>query len=227
MRVRLLGHYVHVSIAAMAAVDAVVFFCAMLLAYRTRFHTWYPVPSIGSEEALWLCAAVFTAMSLVSVLGFGLYSSRQRARTGGVFVRLIAACAAATAATALLFYFIPSLYIGRGVLGLALLFSLLGVGAAHGVFSRMMDESLLKRRVLVYGVGQRTTAISGLRRRSSMATTISCTSRRVHSCRMPAEASSTRSAGTAIPSPSGCTYPTISNPRRSERRRNPEIALVR
>jgi sugar transferase (PEP-CTERM system associated) len=79
---------------------------------------------------------------------------------------VIAACAAATAATALLFYFIPSLYIGRGVLGLALLVSLLGVGAAHGVFSRMMDESLLKRRVLVYGVGQRTTAISSLRRRS-------------------------------------------------------------
>ncbi|HEX4674812.1 MAG TPA: TIGR03013 family XrtA/PEP-CTERM system glycosyltransferase [Steroidobacteraceae bacterium] len=166
MRVRLLGHYVHLSIAAMAAVDAIIFSCAMLLAYRTRFHTWYPVPSIGSDKALWLCAVVFTAVNLLSVLGFGLYSSRQRARTGGVFVRLIAACAAATAATALLFYFIPSLYIGRGVLALALVFSLLGVGAAHGVFSRMMDESLLKRRVLVYGVGQRTTAISSLRRRS-------------------------------------------------------------
>ena len=166
MRVRLLGHYVHLSIAAMAAADAAVVVGGLLLADRTRFHTWYPVPSIGSDKALWICAAVFTGMNLVSVLGFGLYSSRQRARTGGVFVRLIAACAAATAATALLFYFIPSLYIGRGVLGLALLFSLLGVGAAHGVFSRMMDESLLKRRVLVYGVGQRTTAISGLRRRS-------------------------------------------------------------
>ncbi len=166
MRVRLFSHYIHISIAAMAAIEAVIFLGAMLLAYRVRFHTWYPVASVGSERTLWLCAAVFAVINLVSVLAFGLYSSRQRARTSGMFVRVIAAIAAATAATAVLFYIVPDLYIGRGVLGLASLFSLIGTAAAHGVFSRMMDESLLKRRVLVYGVGQRTTSISGLRRRS-------------------------------------------------------------
>jgi sugar transferase (PEP-CTERM system associated) len=166
MRVRLFSHYVHVSIAAMAAAEAAVFLGAMLLAYRVRFATWYPVASVGSRQTLWLCAAVFVVANLVSVLAFGLYSSRQRARTSGVFVRLVAAIAAAVAATAALFYVVPSLWIGRGVVALASLFSLIGVGASRAVFSRMMDESLLKRRVLVYGVGQRTTSISGLRRRS-------------------------------------------------------------
>jgi sugar transferase (PEP-CTERM system associated) len=37
---------------------------------------------------------------------------------------------------------------------------------SRGVFARLVDETLFKRRVLVYGVGQRTAAISGLRRRS-------------------------------------------------------------
>jgi sugar transferase (PEP-CTERM system associated) len=166
MRVRLLGHPVQVSIAAIAAIEALVFLGAMLLAYRVRFASWYPVASVGSKQTLWMSAAVFVAANLVSILAFGLYSSRQRARTSGVFVRLVVAVIAAAAGTAAVVYVLPSLWVGRGVLGLASLFALLGVGASRSMFSRMMDESLLKRRVLVYGVGQRTTAISGLRRRS-------------------------------------------------------------
>ena len=166
MRFRLFGHYVHISIAAMAAMEALVFLGAMLLAYRVRFESWFPVDRLGSNQTLWLCSAVFIGANLVSILAFGLYSSRQRARTSGVFVRLVVAVAAAAAGTAAVVYVLPSLWVGRGVLGLASLFALIGAGASRAAFSRMMDESLLKRRVLVYGVGQRTTAISGLRRRS-------------------------------------------------------------
>ncbi|HEY0340843.1 MAG TPA: sugar transferase, partial [Steroidobacteraceae bacterium] len=166
MRIRLFSHYVHVSTAAMAAIEALVFLGAMLLAYRIRFESWFPVDRLGSTQSLWLCSAVFVGANLVSILAFGLYSSRQRARMTGVFVRLVVAVAAAAAGTAAVFYVFPPLWVGRGVLGLASLFALVGAGAARAVFTRMMDENLLKRRVLVYGVGQRTTAISSLRRRS-------------------------------------------------------------
>jgi sugar transferase (PEP-CTERM system associated) len=166
MRIRLFGQYVHVSIAALAAVEAVIFFASMLLAYRVRFETWTPVVSLASKNALWFCAAVFGAVNLISVLAFGLYSSRQRARTAGVFVRLVAAIVAAGVVTAAVFYTVPDLWLGRGVLALSSLFALVGAGLCRGVFVRMMDEALFKRRVLVYGVGQRTAAISGLRRRS-------------------------------------------------------------
>jgi sugar transferase (PEP-CTERM system associated) len=166
MRVRLFGQYVHVSIAVLAAVEAIVFFGSMLLAYRVRFGTWGPTGSPDTQNTLWICAPVFGVINLVSVLAFGLYSSRQRARTGGVFVRLVAALAAAAVVTAATFYIVPDLWFGRGVLALASLFSLIGSGISRGVFVRMMDESLFKRRVLVYGVGQRTAAISSLRRRS-------------------------------------------------------------
>jgi sugar transferase (PEP-CTERM system associated) len=166
MRVRLFGQYVHISIAALAAIDAVIFFGAMLLAYRLRFGTWYPTDGASVDLELWLCASVFGAVNLVSVLAFGLYSSRQRARTAGVFVRLVAAISAAGVVTAATFYVAPDLWLGRGVLALSSLLSLIGTGISRAVFVRMMDESLFKRRVLVYGVGQRTAAISSLRRRS-------------------------------------------------------------
>ncbi|MDB6087234.1 MAG: hypothetical protein JWN85_18 [Gammaproteobacteria bacterium] len=165
MRVRLFGQYVHVSIAALAAVEALIFFGAVLLAYRIRFDTWHP--SLESTRNVLLpCAGVFGATNVLSFLAFGLYSSRQRARTSGVFVRLLAAVAAATVGTAALFYVVPSLWLGRGILALASLFALLGAGASRAIFAHLVDETLFKRRVLVYGVGQRTAAISGLRRRS-------------------------------------------------------------
>ncbi len=166
MRVRLLGQYVHVSIAVLAAAEGAIFFLAMLLAYRVRFATWPLVESVTGANTLWFCAALFGTVNLISVLAFGLYSSRQRARTGGVFVRLFAAIASAGVVTAALFYTVPDLWLGRGVLALSSLFSFTGVGISRGVFDRVMDESLFKRRVLVYGVGQRTAAISSLRRRS-------------------------------------------------------------
>jgi sugar transferase (PEP-CTERM system associated) len=166
MRVRFFGQYVHISMAVLAAIEAGIFLCSMLLAFRLRLGYWHPVTPDNAPYALWLCAGVFGAANLISGLAFGLYSSRQRARTAGVFVRLVAAIGAALVVTAAVFYVVPSLWLGRGVLGLSSVFSLLGVGIARGISSRMMDESIFKRRVLVYGVGQRTAAISSLRRRS-------------------------------------------------------------
>jgi sugar transferase (PEP-CTERM system associated) len=144
----------------------VVFFIALLLAYRLRFHTWYPTAEPSAHGSLWLAATGFTVVNLLSVLALGLYSSRQRARTTGVFVRLVAAIFAASLVTGSVFYIFPSLFLGRGVLALASLFAFIGSSISRATFSRLVDETLFKRRVLVYGVGQRTTAISSLRRRS-------------------------------------------------------------
>jgi sugar transferase (PEP-CTERM system associated) len=166
MRIRLFGQYVHVSIAALAAVEAAALFGALLLAFRVRFDTWHPTALESAKDSLWPCAAVFSTAILVSLLAFGLYSSRQRARTSGVFIRLIAAIAAAAVVTAAVFYVVPSLWLGRGVLALASCFALAGALASRVIFARVVDENLFKRRVLVYGVGQRTAAISRLRRRS-------------------------------------------------------------
>jgi sugar transferase (PEP-CTERM system associated) len=166
MRVRLFGQYVHVSIAALAAIEAVIFYGSLVLAYWVRFQTLAPQPWLGGSSSLWVCAGVFSLINLVSLLALGLYSSRQRARAAGLFVRLVAALAAAGIVMTSAFSLIPHLWLGRGVLGLSVLVALIGTGFSRGVFVRIVDEDLFKRRVLVYGIGQRTAAISSLRRRS-------------------------------------------------------------
>lgn len=166
MRLRLFGQFVHASIAALAAAEAAAFVGTLYLAYRIRFGTWYPPAPESARDVLWPCAAVFSGTVVVSLLAFGLYSSRQRARIAGLSVRLIAATAVAAVVTAAAFYVVPSLWIGRGVLGLAALLALGTTLVSRVLFARIANESFFKRRVLVYGVGQRTIAMSRLRRRS-------------------------------------------------------------
>ena len=149
MRVRLFGQYVHVSIAVLAAIEFVIFFGSMLLAYRIRYATWAPGEQWSYKSTLWICALVFAVANLISVLAFGLYSSRQRARTSGVFVRLVAAIGAASIVTAAVFFTILDLWIGRGVLLVSSFLALVGVGLSRGLFGRMMDESLLDRKSVV------------------------------------------------------------------------------
>ena len=166
MRLRLFGQFFHASIAALAAAEAAAFVGTLYLAYRVRFGTWYPAAPESARDVLWPCAAVFSGAVVVSLLAFGLYSSRQRAGLAGLSVRLIAATAAAAVVTAAAFYVVPSLWLGRGVLGLAALLALGTTLVSRVLFARIANESFFKRRVLVYGVGQRTTAMSRLRRRS-------------------------------------------------------------
>jgi sugar transferase (PEP-CTERM system associated) len=67
--------------------------------------------------------------------------------------------------TAAMFYSFPALWLGRGVLGLAALFALLGAVLSRALFPRLLGGKAFRRRVLVYGVGPRTAAVSRVQRR--------------------------------------------------------------
>jgi sugar transferase (PEP-CTERM system associated) len=68
--------------------------------------------------------------------------------------------------TALCLYVVADAGIGRGVLLIAVLLALVGLAASRYVFTHIVDDAAFKRRVLVYGCGQRAAAIASLRRRS-------------------------------------------------------------
>lgn len=111
-------------------------------------------------------AISYTAPHLVALLAMGLYSRRQRARFVGILLRLMAAIAAGAAVVALQSYLFPLIFIPRPVLllGSPLAFLILA-GVRYG-FETLVNEDLLKKRVLVYGAGRRALSISQLRRRT-------------------------------------------------------------
>ncbi len=165
MRVRLFGQQVHLPFAALAAFETMLFYVVLIGAGWVRFGS--NLRTIDRLHGpLWPRALSFSASVAVSFLAFGLYSARQRARSAGIFVRVLAAMVVGVVVTALFFYVIPDLWIGRGVLLLAALSAAaLVVGLRIG-FSHVIDATRFKRRVLVYGAGRGAAAVAALRRRA-------------------------------------------------------------
>ncbi len=165
MRIRLIGEHVHVSIAVLAVVELAFCCAAFVLAAHVRFGlalTGFE----GDYGPLWPRALVFGVVMMLSLLAFGLYSARQRARAFGIVVRVVAAMTAGIAVTAVVWYVVPALRVGRGVMILATVASIVAVTVTRIVFTRLVHEDVFKRRVLVYGSGQGAAAIAELRRRS-------------------------------------------------------------
>jgi sugar transferase (PEP-CTERM system associated) len=165
MRIRVFGQYVHVSLAALTAVEAAIFFGVFVTAAVLRFQV--DLPEIPEFIGLvWARGVLFSGVMVVSILAFGLYNARQRARAGGMAVRIMVAIGAGLTVIAFFFYLLPNLWIGRGVLLLATIGALVGLGVSRLVFHQLVDENLFKRHVIVYGCGKNASPISRLRRRS-------------------------------------------------------------
>ena len=167
MRIRVLGQYVHASIAVLSVVEAVLFFIAVYAAALASLHVGSDLSQLSPVSgALWPRAVLFTAVMLLSLLAFGLYSTRQRARLVGIVLRVTLALAAGLAVTGVFFYLVPDLRIGSDVIILAGIGGMCGVTLSRVIFTRVVDENIFKRRVLVYGAGESAAAIEGLRRRA-------------------------------------------------------------
>lgn len=165
MRIRLFGHYIPASIIALAVIEITLLFAVMYGAAVIRFHL--SVSSIErSMGPFWPRALLFSGALFACQLSLGLHSARQRARSAGIFVRILASVAAGTAIFGVCLYLLPALWIDRGVVALAASGAVVVALLLHVALGRLIDERVFKVRVLVYGTGRSAEAISGLRRRA-------------------------------------------------------------
>jgi sugar transferase (PEP-CTERM system associated) len=167
MRVQLFGHPVPRSIVVLAMLEAVTVFCALIAARVLHFH-FNPHAIDYDIGSIWARGMLLASATFVCAMAFGLYSGRQRARTVGILVRVVASVGAAIAITVMGLYFIPNLWIGRPVLAIAGVLVIAVLLILRLGFLRLVDESSFKRRVLVYGAGRRALPVTGLRRRSDL-----------------------------------------------------------
>ncbi len=163
MRIRAFGQYLQLSIVVLVVVEFVLLFGLFMgsVALRER--------ELSREELFaqfWPGGVLFCLGISVCLFAFGLYSARQRARLGGIVIRIIVSVAAGITVISLFFYLIPNMRIDRGIIAIATVATLAGVALVRLAFYRMADESIFKRRVLVYGCGRNAAPIGRLRRRS-------------------------------------------------------------
>ena len=165
---RIFNGHIH-RLGVLALVEAAVVVLALHAAIFIRFAGFSTTLTAfeSSRGPIWPRALAIALVFILALAALGLYQLRQRARFTGVFVRLLIAVAVAYVAAALLFYAVPALDVGRGVMGLTGGFALVGLALTRFMFYRTVDEDFFKRRVLVWGAGARARTIgSRLRRRT-------------------------------------------------------------
>ena len=162
MRIRAFGQHLHVSIAVLAALESVLLFTFFMVA--TWFRSSAPLRAV--VDVFWPQGVFYTAVMVLNLLAFGLYSARQRARVGGIAVRIFAAIGAGITIISVAFYALPSFRVDRGVIAVSVVATLIGVALGRVAFYQFVNESLFKRRVLVYGAGRNAAPIGKLRRRA-------------------------------------------------------------
>jgi len=152
------GHYWQLGLVLLWVLESTVIFASCVLAFR-----WF---GTAGPESLWLQASVLAGCVMIAAIAMGLFSRRLRDRTLGVVLRIGVSVTAGALLGGLLLYASPdhrptwTEIFGFVAIGL---FSLTIVRVvAHG----LIDEDILKRRILVYGSGNNAARILALRRRN-------------------------------------------------------------
>jgi sugar transferase (PEP-CTERM system associated) len=164
MSVRIFGHYVSLPLVLLMLAEAAIHAGAVYLAGTLRFLDIHFLIYSPSGASGWLLprALLYALVMLGVMTAFGLYGSALHKNDREYQVRFLASYPAGALAMVIIFYVIPASFLGRGIMALSFLFSLILTVVARVVFFRIVGGETLKRRVLVLGSGSRAAEVEAL-----------------------------------------------------------------
>ena len=110
-------------------------------------------------------ALVFASVQVLAMAALGMYAMHARDGVRGYMVRALVAFAVGGFALVMLQYLVPGKSIGRGVMAMALALGWLGVIGLRWLALHVVRTELIRRRVLVLGVGKRAKQLDARMRR--------------------------------------------------------------
>jgi sugar transferase (PEP-CTERM system associated) len=164
MSVRIFGHYVSLPLMLLMLAEAVIHVGAVYLAGTLRFlDLHFQIPSaFGTPGWLLPRALLFSFVMLTVMTAFGLYGSALHKYDREYHVRFLASFPAGAFVMVIIFYVVPASFLGRGIMALSFLFSLILTTLVRWVFFRIVGDETFKRRVLVLGSGSRAAEVEAL-----------------------------------------------------------------
>jgi sugar transferase (PEP-CTERM system associated) len=140
--------------------EALILGGAVYAGVSARFLDGYQVPD--ELQPLLPKAATFTVVMLGLMTASGLYDSEWHGGVRALLQRLGLSFGLGLVAMSLLFYFVPTLLVGRGAFLLSFGLALLGILASRTLFLRWAQTGALKTRALVLGTGSRAAQVEAL-----------------------------------------------------------------
>lgn len=115
---------------------------------------------------LWPRGLVVAAVILASLVSMGLYQFHQRIYFREAAARVVVAVVIGMLALAVIFYILPEIMLPRELALHAVGYGLVLLLALRLYFVRTVDENIFRRRILIFGAGDRARRIAELRRRA-------------------------------------------------------------
>ncbi len=162
--IRLFKHYIPKSLVLLGLVEFLIFILSVKLGFSFRFS-----PEIITTDGALITvkSLVFAAVMYSSMIAMGLYQRHLRDGRKGMFLRLGVSFAIGFVAMSLLFYLFPSIFLGRGVFGIALVIAFIGVVIARLTYVKLVNREDLNRRILVAGAGKKALLMQSLLKRKT------------------------------------------------------------
>ncbi|HRD50536.1 MAG: TIGR03013 family PEP-CTERM/XrtA system glycosyltransferase [Candidatus Competibacter sp.] len=159
--IRLFRHYISQALLTLLIAEALNLFWAIYLGRTLRMVQDYgrAWPHLGEVAPN---ALVFTAVMITIMVALGLYERHFWRGKGDMLLRVVISFLLGLFVMTNIYYLFPDLYLGRGEFILAFAISFMGVLLLRFVFFQVTNHNLIKRRVLVLGVGQHAAQIEEL-----------------------------------------------------------------
>ncbi len=105
------------------------------------------------SEEFFLTAWVLSLTIVFSMSALGMYQLNFREGIRNTFLRLMPSMALALALVTLIFYIFPTLYLGRGAIGLIFVIAAIGILFIRVLVFKSSESSLLRSRIIFLGSG--------------------------------------------------------------------------
>lgn len=166
--IRLFRHYISRQVLLLLMVEMLVFFLSIYAGSALRFETVHP-PLTGGSHNLLESALAFTVIMQFAMIASGLYDDLEwEGGMWGMLLRIGAAFTLGLVLMMVLFYAVPSLFLGRGLFTISFVASIVTVITFRWLVFHGSHWPGFKQRILVMGTGTRAAQIEVLSASPSM-----------------------------------------------------------
>lgn len=135
-------------------------FIALNISFFLGFSLRFPASGWGIVQGDYIFSALLYSIFMqLSLIAFGAYQRKSRQPIEMVALRVAGSLSVGMVAHSLIFYMLPTLFMGRGVIGLSFIISFVLVMAVRTVYQQIDENRDLRLRVLVLGAGKNASLI--------------------------------------------------------------------
>lgn len=149
---RISNHFVSAAVALLLVLEGLVLIGSAYLGVSLRFLDAI-TPLSPSADGIFTSAFAFALVMIFSMSALGMYQISFREGIRATLLRLMPSCVLSFVLITFVFYVLPDLYLGRGIVGFMFLVAAPAILLTRTIFFKSTRTKFLQSRVLFLGAG--------------------------------------------------------------------------